>query len=117
MAQAARGNGDGPMIAVDKELIPQEILKDSVLVHLAEAYFSVAKRLEQKTHVRRRAVSLCPHSAAALRVIRIKSPRRLVSTGRWCTALSKRWFTRDCFQKRKPHRTERCWCGLRPKAY
>jgi DNA-binding MarR family transcriptional regulator len=37
------------MIAVDKKLIPQEILKDSVLLHLALAYFSVGKRLEQKT--------------------------------------------------------------------
>lgn len=37
------------MIAVDKKLIPQEILKDSVILHLASAYFSIGKRLEQKT--------------------------------------------------------------------
>src|SRR5579863_5820516 len=37
------------MIAVDKKLIPAEILKGSVLVHIALAYFSVGKRLEQKT--------------------------------------------------------------------
>ena len=37
------------MIAVDKKLIPDEILKDSVLVHMAAAYFSIGKRLEQKT--------------------------------------------------------------------
>jgi DNA-binding MarR family transcriptional regulator len=37
------------MIIVDKKLIPQEILKDSILVHLAAAYFSIGKRLEQKT--------------------------------------------------------------------
>jgi DNA-binding MarR family transcriptional regulator len=37
------------MIAVDKKLIPPEILKDSVLVHLAAAYYSVGKQLEQKT--------------------------------------------------------------------
>jgi DNA-binding MarR family transcriptional regulator len=37
------------MIAVDKKLIPEEILKDSVLVHMAAAYFSIGKRLEQKT--------------------------------------------------------------------
>lgn len=37
------------MIIVDKKLIPQEILKDSVLLNLAAAYFSVGKRLEQKT--------------------------------------------------------------------
>jgi hypothetical protein len=37
------------MIVVDKKLIPDEILKDSVLVHMAAAYFSIGKRLEQKT--------------------------------------------------------------------
>ena len=37
------------MIIVDKKLIPREILKDSILVHLASAYFSVGKRLERKT--------------------------------------------------------------------
>jgi len=37
------------MIAVDKKLIPAEILKDSILLHLAAAYFSIGKRLEQKT--------------------------------------------------------------------
>jgi DNA-binding MarR family transcriptional regulator len=37
------------MIAIDRKLIPPEILKDSLLVHLASAYFSVGKQLEQKT--------------------------------------------------------------------
>jgi DNA-binding MarR family transcriptional regulator len=37
------------MIIVEKKLIPQEILQDSVLVHLAAAYYSVGKQLEQKT--------------------------------------------------------------------
>jgi len=37
------------MIGVEKKLIPEEILKDSVLVHLAAAYFSVSKQLERKT--------------------------------------------------------------------
>ena len=37
------------MISVEKKLIPDEILKDSVLVHLAAAYFSVSKQLERKT--------------------------------------------------------------------
>lgn len=37
------------MILVDKKLIPKEILKDSVLVHLAVAYFHIGKRMEQKT--------------------------------------------------------------------
>ncbi|HKV60541.1 MAG TPA: winged helix DNA-binding protein [Candidatus Acidoferrum sp.] len=37
------------MIIVEKKLIPPEILKDSVLVHLAAAYYSLGKQLEQKT--------------------------------------------------------------------
>ena len=49
MAQAAGGHGEIPMIIVEKKLIPPEILQDSVLVHLAAAYFSVGKQLEQKT--------------------------------------------------------------------
>jgi DNA-binding MarR family transcriptional regulator len=49
MAQTAREYGDHSMIAVDGKLIPEEILGDSVLVHLAAAYFAVARGLEQKT--------------------------------------------------------------------
>ena len=37
------------MIAVEQKLIPEEILKDSVLVHLAATYFSVSKQMERKT--------------------------------------------------------------------
>jgi DNA-binding MarR family transcriptional regulator len=37
------------MIAIDPKSIPEEILKDSVLNHLAAAYFSVSKQLERKT--------------------------------------------------------------------
>lgn len=37
------------MIIVPKKDIPQDILRDSVLAHIAAAYFSVGKRLEQKT--------------------------------------------------------------------
>src|SRR5579864_4358363 len=37
------------MIIVPKKEIPQDILKDSVLAHISAAYFSVGKRLEQKT--------------------------------------------------------------------
>ena len=49
MATPDRGYGEISMIGVDKTLIPQEILKDSALVHLAQAYFSVTKQLEKKT--------------------------------------------------------------------
>jgi len=38
------------VIAIDGRLIPEEIMKDSILIHLAAAYSSVSKRLEQKTH-------------------------------------------------------------------
>ena len=36
------------MILADKKLIPNEILKDSVLVHLADAYFHITRRMEQR---------------------------------------------------------------------
>ena len=49
MAKAAGSHGEIPMIVVEKKLIPPEVLKDSVLVHLAAAYYSVGKQLEQKT--------------------------------------------------------------------
>jgi DNA-binding MarR family transcriptional regulator len=38
------------MILADRKLHPEEILQDSILLHLAAAYFSISKRLEQKTH-------------------------------------------------------------------
>ena len=38
------------MNIIPKKDIPQDILKDSVLAHVAAAYFSVGKRLERKTH-------------------------------------------------------------------
>ena len=37
------------MNILPRKEIPENILKDSVLAHLAAAYFSVGKRLEQKT--------------------------------------------------------------------
>src|SRR5512147_1470774 len=37
------------MNIVPREEIPKDILKDSVLAHVAAAYFSVGKRLERKT--------------------------------------------------------------------
>jgi DNA-binding MarR family transcriptional regulator len=49
VAAAVGNNGDSPMIAVDRKMIPDEILKDSVLVHIAAAYFSVSKQLERRT--------------------------------------------------------------------
>jgi DNA-binding MarR family transcriptional regulator len=49
MAQAAGRHGDCAVTIIEKKLIPPEILKDSVLVHLAAAYFSIGKRMEQRT--------------------------------------------------------------------
>jgi DNA-binding MarR family transcriptional regulator len=37
------------MIIVPRKEIPSDILKDSVLAHIAGAYFSVSKQLERKT--------------------------------------------------------------------
>jgi DNA-binding MarR family transcriptional regulator len=49
MAAPARSDGARSMIPVDKRAIPPEILKDSAIAHIAQAYFSISKRLEQKT--------------------------------------------------------------------
>ena len=37
------------MSTVPRKEVPKDILKDSVLAHIAAAYFSVGKRLERKT--------------------------------------------------------------------
>ena len=37
------------MNIIPRKEIPEDILKDSVLAHIAAAYFSVGKRLERKT--------------------------------------------------------------------
>jgi DNA-binding MarR family transcriptional regulator len=37
------------MIIVPRKGVPEDILSDSVLAHIAAAYFSVGKRLERKT--------------------------------------------------------------------
>ena len=49
MAKISRGNGDHPMSVIPRKEVPDDILKDSVLAHIAAAYFSVGKRLERKT--------------------------------------------------------------------
>lgn len=49
MAKTPRRNGDCPMSVLPKREISDDILKDSVLAHLAAAYFSVGRRLERKT--------------------------------------------------------------------
>ena len=40
---------DGHISMMDGKAIPEDILRDSVLAHVAAAYFSVGKRLERKT--------------------------------------------------------------------
>src|SRR6516225_4673788 len=37
------------MTSIPRKEIPEDILKDSVLAHIAAAYFSVGKRMERKT--------------------------------------------------------------------
>src|SRR5512135_1266350 len=37
------------MNIIPRQEVPKDILKDSVLAHIAAAYFSVGKRLERKT--------------------------------------------------------------------
>ena len=49
MATTSRCDGDRPMNILPRKEIPDDILKGSVLAHIAAAYFSVGKRLERKT--------------------------------------------------------------------
>ena len=49
MAEATRCHGDRPMNILPRKEIPDDILKDSVLAHIAAAYFSVGRKLERKT--------------------------------------------------------------------
>ena len=49
MAKATSGNGNHPMNGPPNSEIPNEVLKDSVLAHIAAAYFSVGRKLERKT--------------------------------------------------------------------
>ena len=49
MAETSPGDGNDPMNMVPTNGIPEVILKDSVLAHIAAVYFSVGKKLERKT--------------------------------------------------------------------
>jgi len=49
MAEASRCNGDGPVNMLPSKEVPEEILNDSVLAHIAAVYFAVGKRLERNT--------------------------------------------------------------------
>ena len=49
MAPPAPRDCAGSMIPAYKSPIPPEILRDSAIAHIAQAYFSISKRLEQKT--------------------------------------------------------------------
>ena len=49
MAPPAPCDSAGSMIPADKRPIAPEILRESAIAHIAQAYFSITKRLEQKT--------------------------------------------------------------------
>lgn len=49
MAAALGIDGNDPMNEIVERKIPEDILKDSVLAHVAAAYFAVGKQLERKT--------------------------------------------------------------------
>ena len=49
MAATSGGDGDSAMNMLPKKEVPEDILKDSLLAHIAAAYFSVGKKLERKT--------------------------------------------------------------------
>lgn len=49
MAETSRRDGDRSMNMIPGKEIPENILHDSILAHIAAAYFSVGKSLERKT--------------------------------------------------------------------
>src|SRR5262252_8494674 len=49
MAQTSSCDGKHPMNIIPRKEVPEDILEDSVLAHIAAAYFSVGRRLERKT--------------------------------------------------------------------
>ncbi len=49
MAETSQSDGNDPMNIIPRKEVPKDILNDSVLAHIAAAYFSVGERLEQKT--------------------------------------------------------------------
>ncbi len=49
MAETAQCDSNRLMNILPKKEVPDDILKDSVLAHIAAAYFSVGRRLERKT--------------------------------------------------------------------
>ena len=49
MAATSGGDGNPAMNMLPKKELPEDILKDSLLAHIAAAYFSVGKKLERKT--------------------------------------------------------------------
>ena len=73
MAQAAQSDGDRPMsVQIVQAKIPEDILKDSVLAHVAAAYFAVGKRLERRTRcsaTRGFILSALRHGAALIAVV------------------------------------------------
>jgi DNA-binding MarR family transcriptional regulator len=49
VAQTSRSNGIHPVNILPNSGVPQDLLDDSVIAHVAAAYFLVGKRLERKT--------------------------------------------------------------------
>ena len=49
MAQTSACDREHSMSIIPRKEIPEDILEDSVLAHIAAAYFSVGKKLERKT--------------------------------------------------------------------
>ena len=49
MAQTSSCDGEHSLNIIPRKDVPADILEDSILAHIAAAYFSVGKRLERKT--------------------------------------------------------------------
>ena len=105
MAETYRGDGNNPMIIVPRKGVPGDILSNSVLAHIAAAYFSVGKRLERKTQcsATRGFILLTLRGDAMLNQNQIAT--LLVSpTELWCIGPSSQWFRKDLCRRGRLNR-------------
>ncbi len=99
------------MIPGEPKGIPEDILKDSVLAHVAAAYFSAGKQLERKT----RCSATRGFILSTLRGGAVRNQNQIAAllgfdgTVVHRAIKSSLWFRKVWSPRKKPHRAERSW--------
>ena len=99
------------MNILPRKEIPDDILKDSVLAHIAAAYFSVGKRLERKTQCSATRGLYPVDIAWGTKLNQNQIATLWVSTGRSCTGLSSHWPRKDSCRSTGRNRAEQSESG------